>query len=262
VNLDLNGKTALVTGAAQGIGRAIALALGESGAAVAVNDICPDSGGTADAIQALGRQSIFTQGDISSREDVERILAEAEGALGGIDILVNNAGVNTSGPQRRPIHEYDESEWHRILSVDLDGVFYCCRAAAPRMIARGGGVIINISSVMGMHPARMQLAYSSAKAAVINFTRSVALELAPHGIRANVIAPGSTLTSGTRALFYNPQQQSQADELMKFIPLGRPGVPEDIARAAVFLASDAASYITGAVLPVDGGWTAGFMRNW
>jgi NAD(P)-dependent dehydrogenase (short-subunit alcohol dehydrogenase family) len=189
---------------------------------------------------------------------VEKVLAR----FGRIDILVNNAGVNTPGDQRRPIHEYDEREWRRILSVDLDGVFHCCRVISPGMVARKSGTIINISSIMGVVPIRLQSAFAAAKAAVINFTRSIALELAPFGIRVNAIAPGSILTRGTQALFYNPEKKALAEGLLSHIPLGRPGAPEEIALPALFLASDASSYMTGAVMVVDGGWTAGFAREW
>lgn len=262
MKVDLHGKVALVTGARMGIGKAIAQALACNGASVVVNDVHADGERTAEELRQRGMKSIFLPADVSRREDVNRMVGAVEQEFGGIDILVNNAGVNTAGPQRRTIEEFDEVEWRRVLSVDLDGVFYCCRAATPGMVARRTGSIINISSVMGMVPARLQIAYTTAKAGVINFTRSVALELAPHGIRANVIAPGSTLTDGTRALFYNPEHQQLAENLLSFIPLARPGTPEDIANAALFLAAPESSYITGAVLPVDGGWTAGFTRNW
>ncbi len=262
MKVDLNGKVALVTGARKGIGKAIALALACNGAAVVVNDVDPGGESTAEEIRSGGSRSVFLPGDVARREDVDRVVAAAEQQFGGIDILVNNAGVNTAGHDRRTIDQFKEEEWRRVLNIDLDGVFRCCRAATPGMVARRSGTIINIASVMGIAPARLQCAYTAAKAAVINFTRSIALELAPHGIRANAVAPGSTLTDGTRALFYNPENQAQAESLLSFIPLGRPAAVEDIANAALFLAAPESSYITGAVLPVDGGWTAGFTRNW
>jgi NAD(P)-dependent dehydrogenase (short-subunit alcohol dehydrogenase family) len=262
MQVDLKGRTALVTGAAQGIGRAIALALAGNGADIVVNDLPDAEQTTADEIRAMGRRAIFMPADIGRQDEVERLVTGAEEQFGGIDILVNNAGLNTPGPQRRRIHEYDPAEWHRVLGVDLNGLFYCCRAATPGMVARKSGVVLNISSVMGIVPSRMQSAFVSAKAAVVNLTRSMALELAPFGIRVNAIAPGSTLTRGTRALFYNDENKHVAESLLSHIPLGRPAEPEEIAAAALFLASPAASYITGIVLPVDGGWTAGYTRDW
>jgi NAD(P)-dependent dehydrogenase (short-subunit alcohol dehydrogenase family) len=262
MQVDLNGKTALITGAARGIGRAIALAYASSGADIAVNDLADSDRSVVQEICAMGRKAAFLPADISRQEEVEGLIASAEKQFGGIDILVNNAGLNTPGPKRRKIHEYDAAEWHRVLGVDLHGLFYCCRAATPSMVARKSGVILNISSVMGIVPSRMQSAFVSAKAAVVNFTRSMALELAPYGIRVNAIAPGSTLTVGTRALFYNEENKALAESLLSHIPMGRPAEPEEIACAALFLASTDASYITGVVLPVDGGWTAGYTRDW
>lgn len=262
LRVDLRGKAALVTGAGDGIGRAIALAYAANGASLAVNDLEGRGGSTVEEARQLGAEAEFIPADVSRREEVERLAAAAEERFGRIDILVNNAGVNTPGEQRRPIHEYDECEWRRILSVDLDGVFHGCRVVAPGMAARRAGVIINIASIMGVVPIRLQSAFATAKAAVLHFTRSIALELAPLGIRANAIAPGSILTRGTTALFYNPEKQALAADLLSHIPLGRPGAPEEIASAALFLASDASSYMTGAVMVVDGGWTAGFARDW
>jgi NAD(P)-dependent dehydrogenase (short-subunit alcohol dehydrogenase family) len=262
MRVNLQGQVALVTGAGDGIGRAIALAYAANGASVVVNDLEGRGGSTVEEARQLGAEAEFVAADVSRRDEVERLAALAEERFGRIDILVNNAGVNTPGEQRRPIHEYDESEWRRILAVDLDGVFHGCRVISPGMAARKAGNIINIASVMGVVPIRLQLAYAAAKAAVIHFTRSIALELAPFGIRVNAIAPGSILTQGTKALFYNPERQALAESLLSHIPLGRPGTTEEIALPALFLASDASSYMTGAVMVVDGGWTAGFARDW
>ena len=262
MKVDLKNRTALVTGASQGIGRAIAIALASSGANVIVNDLPGHDRQTVDEICALGNRSVFLAADVSKQDEVERLAAAAVEQFGCIDILINNAGLNTPGPLRRKIHEYDAAEWHRVLDVDLHGVFYCCRAVTPHMVARKSGAIVNIASVMGMVPARLQSSYIAAKAAVINFTRSMALELAPSGIRVNALAPGSTLSEATRALFYNEENKAFAESLLSHIPMGRPGEPEEIANAALFLASPDASYITGAVLPVDGGWTAGYTRDW
>src|SRR5215831_8430335 len=168
MTVDLNGKTALVTGAANGIGRAIALALASNGADVAVNDLPGAEQKTLEDICAMGRRTLFLPADVSRQEEVDSMVAAAEEQFGHIDILINNAGLNTPGPKRRKIHEYDPAEWHRVLGVDLHGLFYCSRAATPRMVERKSGVIVNISSVMGIVPSRLQSAYVSAKAAVAN----------------------------------------------------------------------------------------------
>ena len=262
MKVDLSGKVALVTGAGNGIGKAIATALAANGAAVMVNDLQGRGGSTVEEIRAAGGTAAFAAADVSNRDQVHELVARTEREFGRVDILVNNAGINTAGERRRNIHEYDDGEWRRVMSVDLDGVYHCCRAASPGMVLRRGGNIINIASVMGVVPIRLQDAYAAAKAAVIHFTRSIALELAPYGIRANAIAPGSILTDGTRALFYNPEKQQMAESLLSHIPLARPGTPEEIASAAVFLASPDSSYMTGTVMVVDGGWTAGFAREW
>ena len=257
MQVDLAGKVAWVTGGGAGIGKAIALALARNGATVVVSDIHETGQGTADEI---GAKTAFFLGDVSRPEDVERIAAATEQAFGRIDILVNNAGIGVAAHHRRPIQEFDADEWRRVVDVDLNGLFYCTRAVSPGMVQRRAGTIINIASVMGMMPIRMQIPYAAAKAAVVNFSRSAALELAPHGIRVNAIAPGSTLTAGTRAIFYS--NKPVAESLLSHIPLGRPAEVEDIAHAAVFLAAPESSYITGTVLTVDGGWTAGFAQNW
>jgi NAD(P)-dependent dehydrogenase (short-subunit alcohol dehydrogenase family) len=174
---------------------------------------------------------------------------------------VNNAGINI-GPDRHPVHEFPDNDWHRIIRVDLDGVFYCSRAVSAGMVKRKRGTIINIGSVMGVIPIRQQSAFAAAKAGMLHFTRSHALEVGKYGVRVNGIAPGSVLTDGTKALYYNPASQQLAQSLLSHIPLGRPGDPEDVAQAALYLASDEAKYVTGTVLVVDGGWTAGFARDW
>jgi NAD(P)-dependent dehydrogenase (short-subunit alcohol dehydrogenase family) len=262
MKVDLNGKIALITGASAGIGRAIALAMAENGATIVAVDWLGDGAEVISAISEQGVECVFLQADVSKYDQVVRAVKMAEEQFGRIDILVNNAGTNSPSELRKNINEYDVDEWHRVVSVDLDGLFYFCRAASPGMVALKSGVIINIASVMGIVPIRLQSAFTAAKAGVINFSRSMALELGPLGIRVNIIAPGSVLTKRTRDLFYSPTKSHIAESLLSHIPLGRPGTPEEIATAALFLASEDSSYVTGTVLTVDGGWTAGFAREW
>jgi 3-oxoacyl-[acyl-carrier protein] reductase len=264
MKVNLNGRVALVTGARQGIGKAIALAFAENGALVAVNDIDPNGEETAEEIRQLGGDAKFYRADVGDMQAVDHMVSAVTETWGKIDILVNNAAVYVSGDhkERLPIHQYAESDWHRILRVDLNGVFYCSRAASARFVERRQGTIINIASVVGMVPLRLQCAYGASKAGVLNLTRAHALEVGCYGVRVNAIAPGSTLTEATREMFYNPSTQKLADSLLGHVPLGKPGSVEDIADAALYLASDDARYVTGQVLVVDGGWTAGSMQAW
>jgi 3-oxoacyl-[acyl-carrier protein] reductase len=260
MKVNLMGRVALVTGSASGIGRSIALALAENGARLAVNDVKTDEH-TCEDIRQHGGEARFFQTDVSNVDAVNAMIAAVERDLGPIEVLVNNAGVNV-GKERVPTHEFPDEAWHRIIRVDLDGVFYCSRAVSREMIKRRKGSIINIGSAFGVVPARLQCAFTAAKAGVLNFTKSHALEVGQYGVRVNAIAPGSILTEGTRTMFYNPESKQKADSLVSHIPLGRPGETEDIAAAALYLASDDAKYVTGHVLVVDGGWTAGFSRDW
>jgi NAD(P)-dependent dehydrogenase (short-subunit alcohol dehydrogenase family) len=260
MKVDLEGRVALVTGGAGAIGRSIALALAENGATVAVNDL-RDAGTTCDEIQQKGGKAKFFPAGISSSAAVDTMVSEIEKDLGAIEILINNAGVNV-GKNRVPVHEFPDSEWDRIVSIDLNGTFYCSRAVSGRMVTRNKGSIVNISSVLGIVPARLQCAFTAAKAGVVNFTRAHALEVGQYGIRVNCIAPGSILTEGTKSIFYSPENKQRADSMIGHIPLGKPGETEDVAAAVLFLVSDDAKYVTGHTLVVDGGWTAGFSRDW
>ena len=263
MKVDLKDRVALVTGAGRNIGKAIALALAENGAWIAVNDIAATCEETAEEIRQHGGVAKAFQSDVGEVPAVDALVAGIEKEWGKIDILVNNAAVFVgSVTERFPVHAFLDADWERILRVDLDGVFYCSRAVSAGMVKRRRGVIINISSVAGLVPLRLQVAYDVAKAGVVNLTRCQAVEVGQYGVRVNAIAPGSTLTDGTRQTFYNPAAQKLAASLLSHVPLGVPGEPADIANAAVYLASDEARYVTGHVLVVDGGWTAGFVRDW
>ena len=193
-----------------------------------------------------------------TQQTVDAIIADH----GCIDILENNAGVNTAD-HRVPIDEFPKAEWDRLLAVDLDGPYHVSKAVIPSMRTQQYGRIINISSIAGLVPLRLQSAFVAAKAGVVNLTKSMAIELGSAGILVNAVAPGSTLTDGTRQLFYGDDGmfRESMQELLAHIPLGRPGDVEEIAHAVLFLAAPESSYVNGHVLVVDGGWTAGYVRN-
>jgi NAD(P)-dependent dehydrogenase (short-subunit alcohol dehydrogenase family) len=243
----LPGKVALVTGAQQGIGRAIAIALARDGADVAVNylDDRAAAEGVAAAARDLGRRALVVPGDVARRGDVEALVAAVVGGLGPPDVVVNNAGVFP----RSAFLEMQESEWDHVLDVNLKGSFLCAQAAARAMVAGGRrGAIVNISSSAirgdprGVH-------YSASKAGVLGLTRAMALALAPHGIRVNAIAPGLTNTAQPR----DGNTEEQLADRAREIPLAGMAEPDEIARVAVFLASDEACRITGELIHVNGG---------
>jgi NAD(P)-dependent dehydrogenase (short-subunit alcohol dehydrogenase family) len=259
MNVNLQGQVALVTGAAGGIGQSIAGSLAANGARVVYADI------NLDAARQCARQTpgaIALRMDVTNEAEVEAALAEVLRQCGGLDILVNNAGVNTI-THRVNIDQFPTEEWDRILRVDLTGLFLVSKAGAKLMLPRRSGRIINISSVLGVVPARLQCAFVAAKAGVVNLTRAMALELGPQGVLVNCIAPGSILTEGTKKLFYGADGKfsDRVQAMLAHVPLGRPGSCEEIAHATLFLAAPESSYINGAVLPVDGGWLAGYIRD-
>ena len=195
--------------------------------------------------------------DVTDEVQVEATIKAIVHDFGRLDILVNNAGVNTL-TARVTIEHFPRSEWDRILNVDLDGVFLMSKAAARVMVEQGSGRIINIASIAGLVPLRLQCSYVAAKAGVVNLTKAMALELGPRGVLVNGIAPGSTLTEGTRKLFYGEDGlfKDSVKQMLAHIPLGRPAEPQEIACAALFLAAPENSYMNGHILTVDGGWTA------
>jgi NAD(P)-dependent dehydrogenase (short-subunit alcohol dehydrogenase family) len=264
MDLELEGKTAIVTGGSRGIGKAIAreLALEGVDVAIAARNMEALEATARELAGETGRRIVPLQADTGDGEAVKRMVVQAAEALGRIDILVNNAGLNTSN--RVPTDEVSIEDWNRIVNVDLTGTFRVSRTVAARaMIPQRGGRIINIASVGGVVPFRLQSAYIAAKTGLVGFSRAMALEWGHHGVLVNAIAPGSTVTQATRGLFYGESGElnESAVELMRHIPLGRPARPDDIANAALFLAAPESSYITGHVLVVDGGWTAGYARD-
>ena len=243
----LKDKVAIITGAGQGIGKEIALAFAREGAKVVVTDITGKEKEVAEEIKKMGREAIALRVDVSKMEDAKRMAEEALKAFGRIDILVNNAGIYPF----KPFVEMTESDWDKVINVNLKGAFNCTKAVVETMIKQKYGKIINITSIAGTVVGFPQLThYCASKAGITGFTRALALELAPYGINVNAIAPGPIETPGTQTL-----GKESYENLKKAIPIGRWGKPEDIASLAVFLASDEASNITGQVIVSDGGYT-------
>lgn len=259
MKVNLNGKVALVTGAARGIGQAIADALAANGAKVAYADVDFE---TAQQAAAQSPGSIALRLDVTQETEISQGIDHILQTLGRLDILINNAGVNTLA-HRVNIDQFPTPEWDRILAVDLTGLFKVSRAAVRPMLAQKSGRIINIASVLGLVPARLQSPFVAAKAGVVNLTKSMALELGSQGVLVNCIAPGSILTRGTEKLFYGSDGKfnDRVQAMLAHIPLGRPGTCDEIAHAALFLAAPESSYINGSVLTVDGGWLAGYIRE-
>ena len=263
MKVDLADRVALVTGGAGAIGRAIVRDLAANGARVVIVDL--DEAATERAVEAeaaLGATCIAMAGDVAEGEAMAGVAARVREQLGRLDLLINNAGINTGGG-RVPIHQYRDEDWEAIVRVDLTGVYATSRALIPLMLEGDGGRIVNIASVAGLVPLRLQSAFVAAKAGVINLTRSMALELGPQGILTNCVAPGSTLTPGTEALFYGDDgaYSEKAQALLSHIPLGRPATTAEIAHTVLFLCAPEASYVNGAIIAVDGGWTAGYTRD-
>ncbi len=256
---DLSRKVSLVTGAARGIGQAIADRLAANGSRVVYTDLDGDG---AERAAGLTQDARALRLDVADAEQVDAVVRRVVEECGRLDILVNNAGVNTLA-HRVTIDAFPREEWDRILAVDLTGVYLVSRAASRVMRVQGSGRIINIASIAGLVPLRLQCAYVAAKAGVVNLTRAMALELGPHGILVNGIAPGSTLSEGTKRLFYTDGGlfHASVQRMLDHVPLGRPATPDEIAVAALFLADPENSYMNGHVLTVDGGWTAGYTRD-
>ena len=242
----LTGKTAIVTGAARGIGKAIALKFASEGANIAFTDLVIDENGlnTEKEIAAFGVKAKGYASNAASFEDTEKVVAQIKEEFGSIDILVNNAGITKDGLMMR----MSEAQWDAVIAVNLKSAFNFIHACTPIMMRQKSGSIINMSSVVGVHGNAGQCNYAASKAGIIGLTKSIAAELGSRGVRANVIAPGFINTDMTGKL-----SEELRAEWAKQIPLRRAGEGEDIAGAALFLASDLAAYVTGQVLQVDGG---------
>jgi NAD(P)-dependent dehydrogenase (short-subunit alcohol dehydrogenase family) len=250
-NKPLKGKIAIVTGSRRGIGRAIALALAGAGANLVISDIVTDDGlleKTAVEIRKLGWEALTVKVDIAKKPDVAALVQQTVKQFKKIDILVNCAGVWIPGQN---LIDTPEENWDKVIDTNLKGTYFCCQAAGKVMSKQAGGNIINISSQVGLNPGMGGGAYSISKAGIIMMTRQLALELAAKNIRVNAIAPGIVKTDFNIDLWKN---EAGAKQMGVMVPLGKLAEPGDIAKVALFLASDDSGYITGAVLPVDGGW--------
>lgn len=264
LSISLEGQVAFVTGGGGGIGRAIALRLAEAGADIVLFEIVPERADeTAARIRELGNRVLPIVGDVMDTEALRAAIAQADGEFGRIDILVNNAG----GTASRPFLEQSERSWRRHIDINLVSMLAATHAAAPIMIREGrGGAILNVASIEAERAAPNFAVYATCKAGMVSFTKSMAIELSGHGIRVNCIAPDHTITPGNQGNRVGPVDPANwrspspaaKDAMNRLIPLGREGIDLECGDVAVFLCSSLASYVTGVLLPVDGGtWAAG-----
>jgi len=242
----LKGKTALVTGSARGLGKAIALKLASMGANIVLNDIAASESldETAEEFRKAGYNVAVARGDVRNQDDVKAMVSAAVENFGSLDILVNNAGITRD----KPMAMMSEEDWDSVLDINLKGAFLCTKFATKQMIKQKYGRIVNIASVAGRYGNRGQANYSASKAGLIGLTKSTAKEFAPRGITCNAVAPGIIVSHMTDAL-----PQEVREKYLENIPLGRFGTPEDVANVVAFLASDDSAYVTGQVIDIDGG---------
>ena len=245
----LKNKVAIVTGGGSGIGRATAELFAKEGASVVVADYKAEAGEVAQAIKNAGGEALFVEVDVSDPAQVQRMVEAALGAYGGIDILFNGAGILARGTAL----DTDEKTWNRVMAINLNGTFWCCKAVLPHLIKRGGGSIINVSSSTGAHDAKGNtVAYVTSKGGVAMMTKAMAIDHAKAKVRINALCPGPTDTPMLRSVL----SPAEMDAFAATFPMGRRGLPEELAYAALFLASDESSFVTGAMMAVDGGQTA------
>ncbi len=250
----LQGKVSIITGAGSGLGKEIALIFAREGSRVVVAEVQEESGrAVVQQIQAEGGEALFLRTDITRASEAERLVEGTLQAYGRIDVLVNNAGIN---PSRTPVHETSEEAWDQTLAVNLKGAFLCSKYALPPMMKQASGSIIHVASVVGGIGCSDRAAYSASKGGMIALTRNMAVDYAPYGIRVNTLSPGFVETDLTR-IYFNKMRESDPQKLERILshhPLGRLGRPEDEAYAALFLASDESSWVTGLDMAVDGGF--------
>jgi 2-dehydro-3-deoxy-D-gluconate 5-dehydrogenase len=245
----LDGKVAIVTGAARGLGQAMAVGLAEAGADIAAVDVL-DMGDTKAQVEKLGRRCIAVTADLMKKESADVIVKAAVDKLGGIDILFNNAGII----RRAPFTDFTEKDWDDVMNLNIRGAFFLSQAVVKQMIAQGrGGKIINTASMLSFQGGILVPSYTASKSAIMGLTRLMACELAKHNINTNAIAPGYMATDNTKAL---REDAARNKAILDRIPVGRWGTPEDLKGVAVFLASAASDYMNGYTVAVDGGWLA------
>jgi NAD(P)-dependent dehydrogenase (short-subunit alcohol dehydrogenase family) len=260
MTVDLKDRVAIITGGGGAIGTAMALDFVRNGAKVVVAGRTVASlEATVEAVNKAGGEAVAIPTDVGNQESSTALITKTIEKYSRLDILVNNAGINGGPEYRKKIFEYSDELWEKIIKVDLNGVYYCSKPAAAYMVEHGGGSIINISSIVGVTPLRLQCAFAAAKAGVVNLTKAMAIELAEHNIRVNCICPGSVMQDMVRDLFYKDPVRTEG--ILSHIPMHRPGVPEEMAGLTSFLASDEASYITGSINIADGGWICGYARD-
>jgi len=263
MKIDLNGKVAIVTGAAGVIGKAISEALAANGAKVVMSDISFAEEKLNEAcaeIRAAGGECTPAFCDVSDKTQCAELVEFAVKTYGRLDILCNNAGINVGAADRKNFWEYRDEMFEKIIAIDVMSVYYLSKPAAKYMVENGiKGSIINTASINGVVPLRYQLPYNAAKAAVIQMTKAMAVELGPHAVRVNALAPGSTMNPQLMEVFYSDKEKSEA--MLSHIPMARTATPYEQAAMVCFLASDDASYVTGLTGLVDGGWVCGFNRN-
>ncbi|HIE24055.1 MAG TPA: SDR family oxidoreductase [Candidatus Korarchaeota archaeon] len=249
--MSLKDKVAIITGAGSGIGRATALLFAEEGANVVICDIAEEGAKVCEEIMEKGGEATFIKADVSKAKDVINLIRKTVDKYGRVDILVNNAGI----PSHGTVLDISEAEWDRVLNVNLKGAFLCSKYAVPEMIKGGGGVIVNVASVIGLIGGKGEAAYCASKGGLIALTKALALDFAEHKIRVNCVCPGSVETPMREMIMAQKTPEERKAAELK-IPIKRVARPEEIARVILFLASEGSSYMTGSVLVVDGGWTA------